>query len=107
VLWEIVARNLVENALDHSTPDSLIEVDLEASPEGVCFSVRNRVEGFDESMVERCTERFWRRDGHSAGNDHFGLGLSIVAAACEKLGQRFRSSYSDGVFGAHVESLPR
>jgi two-component system sensor histidine kinase QseC len=102
-LWEIVVRNLVENAIEHSPPGSPIEIELEGEPSGPRFSVRNRVEDFDEAMAARCTERFWRRQMHGADGEHFGLGLSIVSAACEKMGLRFRSSYANGVFGAHVE----
>lgn len=69
-----VFKNLVANAIQHSPPESQIEVHLEATDDGLhrC-TVRDRGKGFTEAGLERVFEPFY-----SERQGGVGLGLSIV-----------------------------
>src|SRR5690349_17178368 len=63
---------LVENALQHTPPDTTVEVTVSAAP---ALQVTDRGPGVPASDRERLFERFWR--GRRSG-DGAGLGLAIV-----------------------------
>jgi signal transduction histidine kinase len=67
-------RNLVENALAHTPPDTTVEVLV--APNGA-ISVSDRGPGVPVADREQIFRRFWRRDRRRQGSA--GLGLSIVA----------------------------
>lgn len=71
-------RNLVENALRHSPPGSVIALRLASHPPGV--SVADHGPGVPAEMRETVFQRFWRGGRDRAGGDGVGLGLAIVAA---------------------------
>jgi two-component system sensor histidine kinase QseC len=101
-LWELASRNLLDNALSYSPPGSEVHVRVQADQEGVrlCFSNVNA--SMDEDGLARCTDRLWRAS--KAGDDgrHFGLGLSIVRAAAEKLAHQFSVALRQGRFHACI-----
>ncbi|MDH0865006.1 ATP-binding protein [Mitsuaria sp. GD03876] len=71
-------KNLLENAIQHSPPDSVVT--LTAGPEG--FSVSDQGKGVAEQDLPRIFERFWR--GADRREQGAGLGLAIcteIAAA--------------------------
>jgi signal transduction histidine kinase len=65
-------RNLVENALQHTPPDTTVEVAVSPAP---ALQVTDRGPGVPASDRERLFERFWRGRRSSVGA---GLGLAIV-----------------------------
>ncbi|HHH9650087.1 TPA: ATP-binding protein [Pseudomonas aeruginosa] len=69
-------RNLLENALRHTTPGTQVELDLERRGDCLHLSVRDHGPGMDPELLPRMTERFW----HKNGNGGSGLGLAIVQA---------------------------
>jgi signal transduction histidine kinase len=71
-------RNLVENALAHTRPGTMVE--LAVAPEGA-ISVLDRGPGVPNGEREHIFKRFWRRDRRRGGNA--GLGLAIVARIAE------------------------
>ena len=102
LLWEIAVRNLLDNALAYSPVDGEITVVVRADGNGARLAVSNPTELLDEESARRCTERLWRAARDRDGDRHFGLGLSIVQAACEKLGHRFDVQLERGVFHATI-----
>lgn len=97
-----VFKNLVANAIQHSTRHGEVRVRLEAAADGPqCFSVRDHGEGFTERSLERIFEPFYseRRGG-------VGLGLSIVQRFVLEQGGSVRAfNHPEG--GAVVEvTLP-
>lgn len=71
-------RNLVENALRHGPPGSVITLRLASHPPSV--SVADHGPGVPAEMRETIFHRFWRGERDRAGDDGVGLGLAIVAA---------------------------
>lgn len=74
-------RNLIENAIHHTTGDAPIEVIV--GP-GTRLAVRDRGPGFSDSERERIFDRFWRKS--RSGALGAGLGLGIVRSIVEAHG---------------------
>ena len=84
-------RNLLENAILASPRGASVEARLEQSLGRVRFLVLDRGPGIPAADRPRAAERFWRGGGRGSG-----LGLSIVAAAMERMGGELRLSPRDG-----------
>ena len=74
-------RNLVENALAHTSPATTVEIAV--AIEGV-IQVMDRGPGISKADCEHIFQRFWRRDRRRGGNA--GLGLAIVARIAQTHG---------------------
>lgn len=83
-LLELLLRNLLENAVRYSPPDSLVAVEL--SPQVV--TVRDQGPGVAPEYLERVRERFFRPPGQDVAGS--GLGLSIVERVADLHGLRLR-----------------
>ncbi len=90
-------RNLVENALTHTPPDTTVTVRVE-SP--ATLRVKDRGPGVPAELRERIFQRFWRAERRKSGS---GLGLSIVREIMEAHGGRVEVSDRPG--GGAVFSL--
>ena len=75
-------RNLLDNALRHSPPESTVTLEARSSKDTVCFRVCDCGPGLSAEELALVTHRFWRR-GSGRGS---GLGLSIVCAITERFG---------------------
>jgi len=71
-------RNLVENALAHTSPGTTVEISIAAVGE---LNVMDRGPGVPKPEREQIFGRFWRRDRRRAGSA--GLGLAIVKRIAE------------------------
>ena len=76
-------RNLIENALVHTPPQTTVEIAIDARG---AISVYDRGPGVPSAEREQIFHRFWRRDRRRQGSS--GLGLSIVARIAERHGAR-------------------
>ncbi|MFN0007075.1 MAG: sensor histidine kinase [Planctomycetota bacterium] len=101
-LWEVAARNLLDNAISYSPAGARIRVIVRRDGDGASLAVSNPTQSIDAASLPRCTERLWRADRRPGDASHFGLGLSIVQAACDKLGHRLELGLEAGVFHAAV-----
>ena len=72
---EVAVRNLLENALTHTTQGSEVEIRVSAVTRSV--SVLDCGPGVPQSDREQVFQRFWRRQRDDSNGA--GLGLSIVA----------------------------
>lgn len=72
----ILIRNLVDNAIRYSPPESQISIMIEKNSEQVILRVVDNGPGIPEELRERVFERFFRVIGNQATGS--GLGLSIV-----------------------------
>jgi signal transduction histidine kinase len=78
-----LALNLVENALAHTPPATLIDVGLSHDGDDVVLEVSDSGPGIPEELRERIFDRFVRAERTGGGS---GLGLSIVRAVAEAHG---------------------
>jgi two-component system sensor histidine kinase QseC len=73
----ILLRNLVDNAIRYSPPESTVSIKIEKENNQVILHVVDNGPGIPEDLRERVFERFFRIMGTQATGS--GLGLSIVA----------------------------
>lgn len=88
-LVEIALRNLVDNAVRHSRPQSAIRVVIDERS----ISVSNTGSDIPEEVRKAMFERFWKKDRRTGGS---GLGLSIVDTIMTRLGGSVIVSSSSG-----------
>lgn len=73
---DILIRNLVDNAIRYSPPDSLVTIDIKEDEKHVTLIVADNGPGIPEKLRKRVFERFFRVIGNNTTGS--GLGLSIV-----------------------------
>ncbi|MCX7120504.1 MAG: ATP-binding protein [Gammaproteobacteria bacterium] len=73
---DILLRNLIDNAIRYSPPDSFVTIDIQENENQVILIVRDTGPGIPEKLRKRVFERFYRVIGSNAMGS--GLGLSIV-----------------------------
>ena len=90
-------RNLVENALTHTSPGTTVEISVAGSE----LRVMDRGPGVPSTEREQIFQRFWRRDRRRTGSA--GLGLAIVKRIAEM--HEATVSVSDRAGGGSVFSI--
>lgn len=85
ILAAMALRNLLENALRHSPQDSPVTLRVDETADSATFSVLDEGASMSDEERAQATRRFWRK-GTGQGS---GLGLSIVAAICQRYGGEF------------------
>ena len=80
-LLRIALRNLIDNALRYSPPDTPIRISLRRQKTGLTISVADRGLGVDEAELPRLVERFYR--GTTVTAEGSGLGLTLVNRIAE------------------------
>ncbi|MCU1728690.1 ATP-binding protein [Pseudomonas sp. 7P_10.2_Bac1] len=94
VLAIAALRNLLDNALRHTSADTRVQLKVRAEGEHVVFVVRDHGPGLSPETLQHMTQRFWR-NGNSNG---CGLGLAIVQAIVERCaGELAFDSQADGL----------
>lgn len=81
VLLRILLRNLIDNAVRHTLPGTLVWITIDHEQGQANISVNDNGPGISESELARVAERFYRPVGTSATGS--GLGLSIVKRIAE------------------------
>jgi len=80
-LLHVLLRNLLDNSIRHSPPETLVQVNISREAGAVCLSVSDNGPGITEQERARVLERFYRPLGTLASGS--GLGLSIVKRIAE------------------------
>ncbi|RDX37828.1 CHASE2 domain-containing protein [Kangiella sp. HD9-110m-PIT-SAG07] len=84
-LLERVILNLLTNAIKYSPNDSVVEVSLKETDDGVCLLVDDQGEGIDAEQMETIFKPFSRIRRHEVSKiKGIGLGLRFVKAAMER-----------------------
>ena len=105
---EMILRNLLENAIAHGEPGTVVECVAASSPDGVELRLVNTARDLAPSDLAHVFDRFWRKDAARSDRQHIGLGLSIARALCESLGIRLSVALLDGQrFQASLHFSPR
>ncbi len=92
----MILRNLVENAVAHSVPGTVVECHAQAGPDGVELRLVNTAMVLDRADLDHVFDRFWRKDAARGDRTHVGLGLSIARGLCELLGHRLSVDLHEG-----------
>ena len=110
-------RNLVENALRYSPPESAVTISLDYEPstsptrgDRVVVQVTDQGDGIADEHLPRLTERFYRVDkGRSREMGGTGLGLAIVKHIVNRHRGRlsFRSQPGEGTTATVALPIPR
>ena len=87
----LLVSNLLLNALQHSPPNSVVELRIlqmpGAQPASVEFAVQDHGEGIDPAVLPHIFDRFYRGDPSRArSTGGAGLGLAIVKAIVDHAG---------------------
>ena len=80
-------RNLLDNALRYSPPDSSVELYMALEDKQLLLRVRDAGVGLSAVDIEQAKQRFWRTANIQSGS---GLGLAIVQAVTERYGGELR-----------------
>lgn len=80
-LLRVLLRNLLDNAIRHSPPGTLVQVNITPEPGATVLSVSDNGPGIPEDERNKVLERFYRPLGTQASGS--GLGLSIVKRIAE------------------------
>jgi two-component system, OmpR family, sensor histidine kinase ChvG len=93
-MLEVIAENLLDNALDFSPTGGCVTLSLRRDGRMAVLKVRDQGPGVAESERERIFERqFSRRGEGQDGNvEHYGLGLWIVRRNAEAMGGTARAA---------------
>ncbi|ELD1799220.1 HAMP domain-containing histidine kinase [Vibrio fluvialis] len=94
-LFETILSNIVNNAVEYSSPDSVIDIHISVN-DSIYLFVSNYVDNFDESELENIFLPFWKSDKSRNNRDHYGLGLAITHEAVHALKGRIDVKYLHG-----------
>lgn len=86
-------ENVVRNALDHTPPGGVVEVDLQADEQAWQLQIRDQGPGVDEQWLERIFQPFFRAGSERAG---YGLGLALAQRQVRATGGNIRASNREG-----------
>ena len=89
-MLEVIAENLLDNAIDFSPPGGRVAIDLWEEDGMALFRVQDTGPGVPDGEQERIFERHVSRRPQEQGRDvkHYGLGLWIVRRNAEAMGGR-------------------
>jgi signal transduction histidine kinase len=97
---ELAAQAIVavlENALDHSPPDEVVEIDVTTGPGDVHIAVADRGPGVSPDMAERVFEAFTQADrGTARSREGLGIGLYLTGKIMAAHGGRIDHAPRDG-----------
>ena len=81
LLLRVLLRNLIDNAVRHTTAGTTVRISVTTEPGQTCLSVEDDGPGISAENMERISERFYRPAETTASGS--GLGLSIVRRITE------------------------
>jgi two-component system, OmpR family, sensor histidine kinase QseC len=100
VLLRTLLRNLIDNAVRHTSPGTSVWANVSSEQGQGCLSVSDNGPGIPEQELARLAERFYRPLGTGASGS--GLGLSIVKRIAEIHGASLQVSSRDDGKGLQV-----
>jgi len=103
----IIIRNLLDNAVEHGTPQTVIRCEASVTNGTVVLLFANPATGLTNEDMPHVFERFWRKDPARAGSRHSGLGLAIVKSLAAHLGIRIHSTLREGTVFEVRLALPQ
>lgn len=102
-LWEILVRNILDNAIRYSPRDAKIRVEIEHTTNQYRLCIDDSGDGLTEQEIQKLGERFYRRLGTNESGS--GLGWSIVRRVAAVLAVLIEVKQSQLLGGLRVEVL--
>jgi signal transduction histidine kinase len=94
---EVLARNLIDNAVRHARPAGEVRVAVSEHADGTTLTVANTCEAIPDWDAEALFEPFSRRDAaRSAKTGGHGLGVAICSAVTAANGWKLTLEYDGG-----------
>ncbi|MEF1310360.1 HAMP domain-containing sensor histidine kinase [Vibrio mytili] len=91
-----IVFNLVDNALFYRMPESLVEINVWSTKDGMEIEVINQLSKLlDHKQLDKLTSPLYQADTSRTDSTHFGLGLSIVENLCQHNGYDLTISQSE------------
>lgn len=90
-------NNLLENAVHHASPGSIVHVALIREHGQAAVSFSNSGPGIAPDALPHVFERYWRRGPRAAHEGSSGVGLSIVKTTIERHGGSVEATSAPGV----------
>lgn len=85
--------NLLRNAIDHTPPETPVEIVVASGARSVEIEIRDHGPGINEENADQLFERFWREsDSRSRKTGGAGIGLAVVAAVASVHGGKASAS---------------
>lgn len=102
-LWEILVRNILDNAIRYSPQDAKIRVEIEQTSNQYRLCIDDSGDGLTEQEIQKLGERFYRRLGTNESGS--GLGWSIVRRVAAVLNVQLTIKKSHLLGGLRVEVI--
>jgi len=96
--FEMIIKNLLENAVAYSIPGSHIRCRLEPGNPSVNLYVENQAANLHKEDLGHLFDRFWRKESARSEVHHSGLGLSIVKALADMLDIKIQTELRDDMW---------
>ncbi len=93
---ERALRNVVRNAIEHSTPGGSVSVALTATPDEAAVRVTDQGAGIATADLEHVFDRFYRGDSPRSREGGSGLGLAIARWIVERHGGHITATSTQG-----------
>jgi signal transduction histidine kinase len=98
VLARSILTNLLDNAVDYSSPGATVQVHGEVRNGDFTLRVINPVTDLRPEDLPNLFERFWRKDAARTEGAHSGLGLPLARAFATSLGYTLNATLNDEKF---------
>ncbi len=99
ILWKLLVKNLIDNAIKYGTPNTLISIYL--NNDELIFTNQSHLISSD--VIEKLGERFYRPAGQKEKGS--GLGLSIVKRIAKIYNHSVKFSNSDQKFTVSISKI--
>jgi two-component system OmpR family sensor kinase len=103
----LVLDHLLDNAVRHTPPDTVVTVGLRGTPGAVIVSVEDDGEGVPGEILPHLFERFYRGDAARGRGAGAGLGLTVAAAIVRAHGGAIHAEQAGGRGLRVTVELPR
>lgn len=102
-----ILGNLIDNALKHAPPGSVVRVGVDCDPEQARICIEDQGPGFGAAQARRLFERFYRADGPPRrGREGLGIGLALARELVELHGGRISAASTPGAGARFQVALP-
>ncbi|MFH0946059.1 MAG: ATP-binding protein [Planctomycetota bacterium] len=97
-----IILNLIDNAVDYSDEDGVIEIAALEEPGALAIRASNPAASAPPDLPSRACDAFWRADTSRTDTGHVGLGLALSRRIAGLLGGTLSAELEDGRFSVSL-----